>query len=81
MATPILAPIVNSFSTHFTAEDLNTLQVLCCQLNALENAISNASSVEQTESLRAIQTIAVLVRLNFDDFREEIETRFETEQC
>ena len=75
MATQILAPADNALSIHFTKEDLNTLQVLTYQLDALENSISNAAELEQTPSLKALQTIAIMVHSDFSEFRNEFERR------
>jgi hypothetical protein len=77
MAAPILAPIANSLSTHFNSEDLNTLQVLGYQINALATLISQAATTKQSDTLKALATFAVLVQLNFDDFKEDLEARTE----
>jgi hypothetical protein len=77
MATQILASIPNTLTTLFTAEDLNTVQVLGYQIDALKNVICNAAKAEPSDTLTALQTIAILTSFNFADFREELEGRLE----
>jgi len=77
MASHILASIRNPLAVQLAIEDINRVQILGYQIKALENAISNAAKVEKTETLSALHTVAIMLDLEYADFREELESRFD----
>jgi Cu/Ag efflux pump CusA len=77
MASHILASIRNPLAVQLATDDINRVQILGYQINALENAIRNASKAEKTRTLSALHTMVTMLDLEYADFREDLEDRFD----